>query len=93
MGNASGSVEVSWADLSQRRLIYDRLLRKVASELPYGQHHRRWPPAVTPGVYSEFLDGVRVRPADGIHTPVHAPGSVFAGKLLPIPRAPQPTPC
>jgi hypothetical protein len=31
------------------------------------------------GRFHEFLDGVQVRSADGIHTPAYAPGNAFAG--------------
>ena len=31
------------------------------------------------GGYHEYLDGVQVRSADGIHTPAYAPGNAFAG--------------
>ena len=32
------------------------------------------------GIFHEYLDGVQVRSADGIHTPAYAPGNEFAGK-------------
>jgi len=79
-GTAADSPEASRSDLAQRRSIYDRLIREVASEytgtvsiVGYGQ-------VISPGgMYREFLDGVQVRSPDGVHTPAYAPGNAFAG--------------
>ena len=66
--------------VSPRRSIYDRLVRTVASAssgevsiVDYGDV------LSSHGVFHEYLDGVQVRTPDGIHTPAHAAGNVFAG--------------
>jgi peptidoglycan/LPS O-acetylase OafA/YrhL len=64
----------------QRRLIYDRLIRKVAAEFPGKVSVIDYGKILAPrGVYTEFLNGVQVRTVDGIHTPSYAPGNPFAG--------------
>jgi peptidoglycan/LPS O-acetylase OafA/YrhL len=65
-------------DLPARRIIYNRLIAKVAHEFPgrvsivaYGQ-------LLSPqGQFTEYLDGVQVRTPDGVHTPSYAKGNVF----------------
>jgi hypothetical protein len=79
MGAASSSLEASRADSSQRRVIYDRLIRETAREYPDKVSIVDYGGVLSPhGVFHEYLDGVQVRAADGIHTPAYAPGNVFA---------------
>jgi len=80
MGAAASSLEASRADSSQRRLIYDRLIRQIAGEYPDQVSIVDYGGVLSPhGVFHEYLDGVQVRSADGIHTPAYAPGNQFAG--------------
>ena len=80
MGSASSSLEASRADSPQRRLIYDRLIREIAGEFPDRVSIVDYGSVLSPrGVFHEYLDGVQVRSADGIHTPAYAPGNAFAG--------------
>ncbi len=80
MGAASSSLEASRADSPQRRLIYDRLIREIAGEYPNRVSIVDYGGVLSPhGIYHEYLDGVQVRSADGIHTPAFAPGNQFAG--------------
>jgi len=63
----------------QRRLLYDGLTKQVAAEFPGKVRVIDYGGLLSPGgVYTPYLDGVRVRAADGIHTPVHDPGNIFA---------------
>jgi hypothetical protein len=80
MGAASSSPEASRADSPRRRLIYDRLIREIAGEFPHRVSIVDYGAVLSPhGVFHEYLDGVQVRSADGIHTPAYAPGNAFAG--------------
>jgi len=80
MGAAGSSVEASRADSPQRRLIYDHLIAETAAEFPGRVSVVDYGGVLSPhGVFHQFLDGVQVRTADGIHTPAYAPGNVFAG--------------
>jgi peptidoglycan/LPS O-acetylase OafA/YrhL len=79
-GPASDSAEASRADVARRRMIYDHLLGVVAAEFPGTVSIVDYGDVLSPkGVFHEYLDGVQVRSADGIHTPAYAPGNVFAG--------------
>ena len=65
---------------STRRLIYNRLVRKVAAEFPGKVSVVDYGALLAPhGVFTEHQDGVQVRTSDGIHTPAYAPGNPFAG--------------
>jgi hypothetical protein len=67
-------------DASTRRLLYDKLIKKVAAEYPGKVSVIDYGAILSPhGIYTEFLDGVQIRTPDGIHTPSYAPGNVFAG--------------
>jgi peptidoglycan/LPS O-acetylase OafA/YrhL len=67
-------------DSSTRRLLYDKLIRKVAAQFPGQVSIIDYGAILSPGgVYTEHLNGVQVRTADGIHTPSFAPNNVFAG--------------
>ncbi len=63
----------------QRRLLYDKLVREVAAEFPGRVSVIDYGGLLSPGgVFTTHRDGVQVRAADGIHTPVYDPGDVFA---------------
>ena len=80
MGTGADSLEASRANLPARRLIYDRLLERTAAAHPRTVSIVDYGAVLSPGgVYHEYLDGVQVRSADGVHTPAFAPGNVFAG--------------
>ena len=79
MGAAESSPEASRADDPRRRLVYDGLLERATAGSADGWHRRLRPGAVPGRPVHEFLDGVQVRSADGIHTPAYAPGNAFAG--------------
>ena len=80
MGAASSSVEASRANSPERRLLYDRLIRETAAEFPGRVSVVDYGGILSPhGTFQEYLDGVQVRSADGIHTPAFAPGNAFAG--------------
>ena len=65
-------------DSRKRRLIYDGLVRKVAAEFPGRVSVIDFGKVISPrGVFTEYLDGVRVRAIDGVHTPSYAPGNAF----------------
>jgi peptidoglycan/LPS O-acetylase OafA/YrhL len=65
---------------STRRLIYNRLARKVTAEFPGKVSVIDYGDLLAPhGVFTEDQDGVQVRTSDGIHTPSYAPGNPFAG--------------
>jgi hypothetical protein len=67
-------------DSPVRRHIYDGLLAQVASAFPGRVSVVDLGDVLSPGGnYREFLDGVQVRTADGIHTPAYAPGNPFIG--------------
>jgi peptidoglycan/LPS O-acetylase OafA/YrhL len=67
-------------DSSARRVIYDRLIRQVAAEYPGRVGVIDYGAILAPGgTFTEFLGGVQVRTVDGVHTPVYAPGNVYAG--------------
>ena len=79
-GTAANSPEASRSDLTSRRLIYDRLIRQIAGEYPRSVSIVDYGQVLSPGgVFREYLDGVQVRAADGVHTPAYAPGNAFAG--------------
>jgi hypothetical protein len=68
------------SDSPARRDIYNHLLRRAAS--PFGDKVSvlDYGSILCPdGHYSEFLDGVQVRTADGIHTPSYASGNGYVG--------------
>jgi hypothetical protein len=80
MGTGADSLEASRADTAVRRRIYDRLIARVAAEYPRTVSIVDYGAILSPGgVYHEYLDGVQVRTADGVHTPSYSPGNVFAG--------------
>ncbi len=67
-------------DSPKRRLIYDRLIDTMAAEYPGRVSVIDYGAILSPhGIYTQSLDGVQVRTADGIHTPSYAPNNVFAG--------------
>jgi peptidoglycan/LPS O-acetylase OafA/YrhL len=67
-------------DSSARRMIYDQLINKVADEFPGSVSVIDYGKLLSPqGVFTEYLDGVQVRTADGVHTPAYAPGNGFVG--------------
>ena len=69
-------------DSSARRMIYDQLINKVADEFPGSVSVIDYGKLLSPqGVFTEYLDGVQVRTADGVHTPAYSPGNVFVGQL------------
>jgi len=79
MGTAANSVEASRSNLSARRRTYDRLIREVAAEYPRSVSIVDYGQVLSPGgTFHEYLDGVQVRSADGVHTPAYAPGNTFA---------------
>jgi hypothetical protein len=79
-GSSDASPEAARADSTARRLIYDRLLQTTASAFPGRVSIVDYGDVLSPhGVFHQYLDGVEVRAPDGIHTPVYAPGNVFAG--------------
>ena len=66
-------------DSSRRRLLYNGLIRQVAAEFPGQVSVIDLGGILAPhGEYTAEVDGVQVRAADGIHTPVHDPGNIFA---------------
>jgi hypothetical protein len=67
-------------DSSARRVIYDRLIHEVAAEFPGRVGVIDYGAVLSPGgVFTEYIGGVQVRTPDGVHTPVYAPGNVYAG--------------
>ena len=67
-------------DSTTRRLLYDKLIREVASEFPGKVSVLDYGGILSPGgVFTRYLDGVEVRTPDNVHTPAYAPGNVFAG--------------
>ena len=65
-------------DSRQRRLLYDRLIDKVAREFPGKVSVLDYGKILAPhGVFTEYVDGVQVRTPDGLHTPSYAPGNAF----------------
>jgi peptidoglycan/LPS O-acetylase OafA/YrhL len=65
-------------DSPVRHKIYNRLIRKVADEFPGSVSVVDLNKVLSPkGTFTEYLDGVQVRTADGVHTPAYAPGNVF----------------
>jgi hypothetical protein len=67
-------------DSSARRMIYDQLITKVADEFPGSVSVVDYGKLLSPqGVFTEYLDGVQVRTADGVHTPAYSPGNAFVG--------------
>ena len=94
-GSADDSVEASRSDLTARRLVYDRLIHQVAREYPRTVSVVDYGRILTPGgVFHEYLDGVQVRSADGVHTPVYAPGNAFVDNASePVAHAPAITVC
>ena len=67
-------------DSPARRMIYDRLIEKVAKEFPNNVSIIDLGGILSPGGrFTEYLDGVQVRTPDGVHTPAYAPGNPFAG--------------
>lgn len=65
-------------DSPRRRLIYDRLLKTVAKKYPRKVSILDLGQILSPGgVFHEYLNGVQVRTADGIHTPSYEPGDPF----------------
>jgi hypothetical protein len=68
------------ADSPVRRMIYNRLIERVARQFPHKVSVVAYGHLLTPqGVFSEYLDGVQVRTPDGVHTPSYAPGNPFTG--------------
>jgi hypothetical protein len=68
------------SDSAARRDIYNHLLREAASQFPGTATVIDYGSILCPdGHYSQFLDGVQVRTADGIHTPSYAPGNPYVG--------------
>ncbi len=66
-------------DSPTRRLIYNRLITKVAAEFPVRASVIDYGGILSPGgVFRKTLDGVQVRTIDGVHTPAYAPGNVFS---------------
>ncbi len=79
MADENDTVSVSHPDSSRRRIAYNRLLRTAARESRGTVSVIGFSQVVSPkGDYREYLDGVQVRSADGVHTPAYAPGNVFA---------------
>ena len=53
---------------------------KVADEFPGSVSVIDYGRLLSPqGVFTEYLDGVQVRTADGVHTPAYSPGNAFVG--------------
>ncbi len=68
------------ADLPERRGLYDQLVETVAAEHPATVSVVDLARVLSPnGAFVEYIDGVEVRTADGIHTPAYAPGDPFSG--------------
>jgi peptidoglycan/LPS O-acetylase OafA/YrhL len=62
----------------RRRLLYDHLVSEVAHEFPRTVSIINFGKVISPGgVFTQFLDGVRVRTIDGVHTPSYAGSNVF----------------
>ena len=69
----------SGKEASIRRVTFDRLLDSVAKEFPATVSVIDYGGLLSPGgAFHEFLDGVQVRAADGVHTPAYVPGNIFA---------------
>jgi len=67
-------------DSPARRAIYNRLVRTVASEYPGRVSVLDLGHILSPdGRFTQYIDGVQVRTADGVHTPSYAPNNPFAG--------------
>jgi hypothetical protein len=65
-------------DTRERRLLYDRLVVKVAAEFRGRVSVINFGKIISPGgVFTEYLDGVQVRTIDGVHTPSYARGNPF----------------
>jgi hypothetical protein len=63
-----------------RRHLYDRLITDVAREFPDKVSIIDLGAILSPhGVFTEFLDGVRIRTADGVHTPSYDPDTPLIG--------------
>jgi hypothetical protein len=73
-------LDASPGDSPKRRTIYNRLLRRVASEFPGNVSVVDYGSILSPkGVFTDTIDGVQVRTPDGVHTPAYAPGNPFSG--------------
>ncbi len=65
-------------DSPERRLAYDGLVTAVSRQFPGQVSVIDLGKILSPaGAYTQFLDGVQVRTADGVHTPSYDPGNVF----------------
>ncbi len=68
------------SDTPQRRAVYNGLLERVARQHPRSVSVVPYGSMLCPtGSFTEFLDGVQVRTADGVHTPAYVPGDIYAG--------------
>jgi hypothetical protein len=73
-------LDSSPGDSPKRRAIYNRLLRRVASEFPGKVSVVDYGAILSPkGTFATYVDGVQVRTPDGVHTPSYAPGDPFSG--------------
>ncbi len=81
--NAAGAVirhSPVGQDSPTRRMIYDRLITRVAGEFPGRASVVDLAAILSPGgEYRATLNGVQVRTHDGVHTPSYAPGNPFSG--------------
>ncbi len=67
-------------DSARRRDYYNAMLRQVAAEDPAQVSVVDFGSLVCPtGTFTQYLNGVQVRTADGVHTPAYAPDNPFAG--------------
>ena len=64
------------ASSPRRRALYNGLLRRTAAAYPGKVSVLDYGELLSPhGRFTEYLDGVRVRATDGVHTPAYQPGS------------------
>jgi peptidoglycan/LPS O-acetylase OafA/YrhL len=68
------------SDTPRQRARYNGLLELVARQHPHAVSVIPYGSILCPsGTFTEQLDGVQVRTADGVHTPAYVPGNVYAG--------------
>lgn len=64
-------------DSSRRLAVYNALVRRAAAQVP-GASVVDFDALLCPGgQFHRTLDGVQVRPLDGVHTPSYSPGNTF----------------
>jgi peptidoglycan/LPS O-acetylase OafA/YrhL len=77
--NAAEGTPPAPTDSPKRRALFNGLLEQAAAANPNTVSIIDYGSMLCPaGHFTQFLDGVRVRAVDGVHTPAYAPKNVFA---------------